>query len=171
MRWRARALFIDLDIFGPGADHRRIIDGLRATTARIIADRANLGSPAGETALVTLYAQLAMLGPADRPRRPRRPATGRPSRRCGAVTCHQPAGLLGRSAARRISAAIRHTGRDLRPRRHPGPGRRGTGQRGGWTAAVAAPAGARWHGASRPGRGRGGRGRGGGPARRRAPHR
>lgn len=56
------ALLIDLDIFGPGADHRRIIDGLRATTARIIADRANLGSPAGQTALVTLYAQLAMMG-------------------------------------------------------------------------------------------------------------
>ena len=29
---------------------------------KIIADRANLGSPAGQTALVTLYAQLAMLG-------------------------------------------------------------------------------------------------------------
>ena len=56
------ALLIELDIFGPGADHRLIIDGLRATTARIIADRANLGSPAGQTALVTLYAQLAMLG-------------------------------------------------------------------------------------------------------------
>lgn len=56
------ALLIDLDIFGPGADHHRIIDGLRATTARIIADRANLASPAGQTALVTLYAQLAMMG-------------------------------------------------------------------------------------------------------------
>lgn len=56
------ALLIDLDIFGPGADHHRIIDGLRATTARIITDRANIGSPAGQTALITLYAQLAMLG-------------------------------------------------------------------------------------------------------------
>jgi hypothetical protein len=56
------ALLIDLDVFGPGADHHRIIDGLRATTARIITDRANVGSPAGQTALVTLYAQLAMLG-------------------------------------------------------------------------------------------------------------
>src|SRR5713101_7149395 len=56
------ALLIDLDIFGPGADHRRIIDGLRATTARIIAGRGNLSSPAGQTALVTLYAQLAMMG-------------------------------------------------------------------------------------------------------------
>ena len=56
------ALLIDLDIFGPGADHHSVIDGLRATTARIITDRANIGSPAGQTALVTLYAQLAMLG-------------------------------------------------------------------------------------------------------------
>jgi hypothetical protein len=56
------ALLIDLDIFGPGADHRAIIDGLRATTARIISDRANLSVPAGQTALVTLYAQLAMMG-------------------------------------------------------------------------------------------------------------
>jgi hypothetical protein len=56
------ALLIDLDIVGPGVDHCRIVDGLRGTTARIIADRANVGSPAGQTALVTLYAQLAMLG-------------------------------------------------------------------------------------------------------------
>lgn len=55
------ALLIEVDIF-PGADHRVIIDGLRATTARIISDRANVASPAGQTALVTLYAQLAMLG-------------------------------------------------------------------------------------------------------------
>jgi hypothetical protein len=56
------ALLIDLDIFGPDTDHRRIVDGLRATTARIITDRANLASPAGQTVLVTLYAQLAMMG-------------------------------------------------------------------------------------------------------------
>lgn len=56
------ALLIELDIFGAGADHRRIVDGLRSTTARIIADRANVSSPAGQTALVTLYAQLAMIG-------------------------------------------------------------------------------------------------------------
>jgi hypothetical protein len=56
------ALLIDLDIFGPGANHRRIIDGLRATSARVIADRANLASPAGQTALVSLCAQLAMMG-------------------------------------------------------------------------------------------------------------
>jgi hypothetical protein len=45
------ALLIELDIFGQGADHRGIIDGLRATTARIITDRANIDSPAGQTAL------------------------------------------------------------------------------------------------------------------------
>lgn len=41
---------------------RRAVSCLRATTARITADRSNLGSPAGQTALVTLYAQLAMMG-------------------------------------------------------------------------------------------------------------
>jgi hypothetical protein len=56
------ALFIEMDIFGPGKDHCRIIDGLCATTARIITDRANIDSPAGQTALVTLHAQLAMMG-------------------------------------------------------------------------------------------------------------
>lgn len=56
------ALLLDLDIFGPGADHHRIIDGLRATTVRIITDRANISSPAGQTALITLYAQLALMG-------------------------------------------------------------------------------------------------------------
>lgn len=50
-----------MDIF-PGTDHRVIVDGLRATTARIISDRANIVSPAGQTTLVTLYALLAMLG-------------------------------------------------------------------------------------------------------------
>jgi hypothetical protein len=56
------ALLIELDIFGPGASHPAIIDGLHATTARIIASRANIDSPAGQTALVTLYILLAMLG-------------------------------------------------------------------------------------------------------------
>jgi hypothetical protein len=56
------ALLIELDIFGPGADHHAIIDGLRDTTARIITDRANIDTPAGQTALVTLYALLAMQG-------------------------------------------------------------------------------------------------------------
>jgi hypothetical protein len=56
------ALLIESDIVGPGADHHAIIDGLRGTTARIITDGANTDSPAGQTALVTLYAQLAMTG-------------------------------------------------------------------------------------------------------------
>ena len=56
------ALLIELDIFGPATDHQDIVDGLRATTARIITDRANIDSPAGQTALVTLFAQLAMMG-------------------------------------------------------------------------------------------------------------
>lgn len=55
------ALLIDIDVF-PGVDHRRIIDGLRATTVRIIADRANTDSSAGQIAVATLFAQLAMLG-------------------------------------------------------------------------------------------------------------
>ena len=55
------ALLIEVDIF-PGTDHEVIIDGLRATTARIISNRANITSPAGQTVLVTLYALLAMLG-------------------------------------------------------------------------------------------------------------
>ena len=55
------ALLIEVDSF-PGTDHRVIIDGLRATTARIISNRANIASPAGQTALATLYALLAMLG-------------------------------------------------------------------------------------------------------------
>ena len=49
------ALLIELDIFGPGADHHAIIDGLRDTTARIITDRANIDTPAGQTVLVTLF--------------------------------------------------------------------------------------------------------------------
>jgi len=55
------ALLLERDIFAT-ADHRPIVDGLRATTARIIANRANTDSVAGQTALVTLYAQLAMMG-------------------------------------------------------------------------------------------------------------
>lgn len=56
------ALLVELDIFGPGADHHAIIDGLRDTTTRIITDRANIDTPAGQTDLVTLYALLAMQG-------------------------------------------------------------------------------------------------------------
>ena len=56
------ALLVEMDVFGAGADHRAIIDGLCGTTARIISDQANVDSPAGQTALVTLYALLAMMG-------------------------------------------------------------------------------------------------------------
>ena len=38
------ALLLERDVFGPGADHWAIIDGLRATTVRIIADRHNIDS-------------------------------------------------------------------------------------------------------------------------------
>jgi hypothetical protein len=56
------ALLLESDAFGPNAEHEAIIDGLRATTVRIIADRRNVDSFAGQTALVTLYGQLAMMG-------------------------------------------------------------------------------------------------------------
>ena len=56
------ALLLERDVFGPGAEHRAIIDGLRATTIRIIAGRRNIDTLAGQTALVTLYGQLAMMG-------------------------------------------------------------------------------------------------------------
>jgi ThiF family len=56
------ALLIDLDVFDGIADRRLIVDGLRATTARIIVNRDNVACAAGQTALVTLYAQLAMTG-------------------------------------------------------------------------------------------------------------
>lgn len=56
------ALLVATDIFDPSADRRIIVDGLRATTARIVADRASLNSPAGQAAVVTLFAQLAMMG-------------------------------------------------------------------------------------------------------------
>ncbi|UQU62529.1 ThiF family adenylyltransferase [Couchioplanes caeruleus] len=56
------ALLLERDVFGPGVDHRTIIDGLRATTVRVLADRRNVATPAGQTALVTLFGQLAMMG-------------------------------------------------------------------------------------------------------------
>jgi hypothetical protein len=57
------ALLLRLDVFGsaPG-DHAVIVDGLRATTVHIVADRRNLATVSGQTALVTLHNQLAMLG-------------------------------------------------------------------------------------------------------------
>lgn len=57
------ALLLRLDVFGsPPEDDPLIVDGLRDTTVRIIADRVNLATVSGQTALVTLYNQLAMLG-------------------------------------------------------------------------------------------------------------
>jgi len=156
------ALLIELDIAGPGADHHRIIDGLRVTTARIIADHANIGSPAGQTALVTLYAQLAMMGlqiDLDVP------ATGlltdQPPLRCGDL----PSSLLDYSAdllpggSSRPSAtpdvtftlgdtpgptgAVRVSGTEWTAavsRSRPGPPWRGTGPAGAMAAAAAAAA-------------------------------
>jgi hypothetical protein len=49
----------------PGEDpalDTAILDGLRGTTVRLVADRENLSSPAGQTALATLFGQLAMMG-------------------------------------------------------------------------------------------------------------
>jgi len=57
------ALLIRMDALdGRPADDRAIVEGLRATTARIVADRANLRSHAGQTALITLHNQLVMTG-------------------------------------------------------------------------------------------------------------
>jgi hypothetical protein len=56
------ALLLERDVFGSGADERVIIDGLRATTVRVVADRRNVAALAGQTALVTLFGQLAMMG-------------------------------------------------------------------------------------------------------------
>jgi hypothetical protein len=57
------AQLLRMDVFDtPEDDDRHIVAGLRATTARLAADRKNLTSCAGQTALVTLYAQLAMMG-------------------------------------------------------------------------------------------------------------
>lgn len=57
------ALLIRLDVFGsdPGTESL-IVDGLRNTTALVVADRRNLGTIGGQTALVTLHNQLVMLG-------------------------------------------------------------------------------------------------------------
>jgi molybdopterin/thiamine biosynthesis adenylyltransferase len=55
------------DVFNtlPGEDpdlDAAILDGLGTTTVRIVADRENLSSAAGQTALVTLVGQIAMMG-------------------------------------------------------------------------------------------------------------
>jgi hypothetical protein len=58
------ALLLRLDAFpGLGADRDAdLADVLRAVGVRVVADRANLASPSGQTALVTLVCQCAMLG-------------------------------------------------------------------------------------------------------------
>jgi len=58
------SLLLRLDAF-PGVAASRegdIADGLRSVGVRIVADRANLASPNGQTALVTLVCQCVMLG-------------------------------------------------------------------------------------------------------------
>lgn len=55
------------DVFdrGPGEDpslEAAIVEGLRTTTIRLVADGANLSSYAGQTALVSLFGLLAMMG-------------------------------------------------------------------------------------------------------------
>jgi hypothetical protein len=58
------ALLLRLDAFPElGADrHAELVDALRTVGVRVVADRANLASPNGQTALVTLVCQCAMLG-------------------------------------------------------------------------------------------------------------
>ncbi|WP_432885211.1 hypothetical protein ACQPYH_00990 [Kribbella sp. CA-245084] len=57
------ALLLRLDVFhSDPSDDPRIVAGLRASTARVVADQNNLMSYAGQTALVTLCGQLAMFG-------------------------------------------------------------------------------------------------------------
>jgi hypothetical protein len=58
------ALLLRLDAFPDlGADrHAELVDALRTVGVRVVADRANLASPNGQTALVTLVCQCAMLG-------------------------------------------------------------------------------------------------------------
>jgi hypothetical protein len=56
------AQLIRLDVFGGEADEAAIIEGLRSTTVRIVADGRNVGTPAGQTAVAALYGQVAMIG-------------------------------------------------------------------------------------------------------------
>jgi hypothetical protein len=58
------ALLLRLDAFPGLGSHRdgELVDALRATGIRIVADRVNLASPNGQTTLVTLVCQCAMLG-------------------------------------------------------------------------------------------------------------
>jgi hypothetical protein len=57
------ARLIGLDVFDVDVDSEpAIADGLRATTVRIVADRFVAATPGGQTAITTLFAQLAMSG-------------------------------------------------------------------------------------------------------------
>lgn len=58
------ALLLRLDAFPRLAAHRdgELVDALRAAGVRVVADRVNLASPNGQTTLVTLVCQCAMLG-------------------------------------------------------------------------------------------------------------
>jgi hypothetical protein len=58
---------IAMDVFGVslGEDpilEAAIVRGLQATTVRLVADRANLSAPAGQTALISLFGLMAMMG-------------------------------------------------------------------------------------------------------------
>lgn len=57
------ARLIRLDVFDTGPESEAdIVAGLRATTVRIVTDRSVAATPGGQTAIVTLFAQLAMTG-------------------------------------------------------------------------------------------------------------
>src|ERR1700677_2374923 len=51
-----------MDLFAGEVPISQIIDGLQETTVLIHADEANLSSPNGQTALCTLFGQIAMMG-------------------------------------------------------------------------------------------------------------
>ena len=56
------ARLINMDLFAGKVSAEQIIDGLLGTTVRIRADAANLSSANGQTALCTLFGQIAMMG-------------------------------------------------------------------------------------------------------------
>lgn len=56
------ARLINMDLFAGKASAEQIIDGLLATTVLLRADMANLSSANGQTALCTLFGQIAMMG-------------------------------------------------------------------------------------------------------------
>lgn len=56
------ARLINLDVFGGEVDEAAIVEGLQATTVRLVADETNLASAAGQTAAVALFGLIAMMG-------------------------------------------------------------------------------------------------------------